>query len=148
MRLWRISRYLGLSGVGGTYADSRWHHAPRHVLFAGEHPALAMLEVLAHLQVDLAQMPTNLRLIAIDLKPRASIALAPPMPSGWQANIPTTQTLGDAWLDAQKSLLLKIPSAILPHACNYMINPQHKQARTHLKAIDQGPFWIDPRLAR
>ncbi|MBK6727883.1 MAG: RES family NAD+ phosphorylase [Xanthomonadales bacterium] len=148
MRLWRISRYRGLSGEGGLHADSRWHHAPRHVLFAAEHPALAMLEVLAHLQIDLAQMPTTLRLFAIDLKPRASISLAPELPSGWQANLPTTQALGNAWLDASKSLLLKIPSAILPHASNYAINPRHKQALTHLKELDQGPLWIDPRLGR
>ena len=148
MRLWRISRYRGLSGVGGTLADSRWHHAPRHVLYAAEHPALAALEVLAHLQIDLAQMPTTLRLFAIDIKPRTSISLVPTLPTGWQANIPTTQSLGEAWLNTSRSLLMKVPSAILPHAFNYLINPKHKQAATHLLEVDCGPFWIDPRLAR
>ena len=148
MRLGRISRYRGLGGEGGLHADSRWHHAPRHVLFAAEHPALAMLEVLAHLQIDLAQMPSTLRLIAIDIKPRASISLAPSLPSGWQANLPTTQALGIAWLDASKSLLLRVPSGLLPHANNYAINPRHRQARTHLSESDQGPLWIDPRFAR
>lgn len=148
MRLWRISRHRGLGGAGGTYADSRWHHAPRHIVFAAEHPALATLEVLAHLQADLAHVPTTLRLLAIDIKPRASIAPVPELPSGWQANVPTSQAFGDDWLDAQESLLLKVPSAILPHSFNYLINPHHKQARTHLTEKDHGPFWIDPRLAR
>ena len=93
-------------------------------------------------------MPTTLRLFAIDLKPRAAISLAPQLPSGWQANIPTTQAHGNAWLDVSKSLLLKVPSAILPHAYNYLINPRHRQATTHLAEVDLGPFWIDPRLAR
>ena len=148
MRLWRISRHRGLSGVGGTFSDSRWHHAPRHVLFAAEHPALATLEVLVHLQIDLTRMPTTLRLFAIDLKPRASISLIPPLPKGWQANPPTSRAIGDAWLATSKSLLMKVPSAVLPHAHNYLINPGHKQATTHLVEIDLGPFWIDSRLVR
>ena len=148
MRLWRISRHRGLSGVGGTYADSRWHHAPRHILFAAEHPALAALEVLAHLHADLAHMPTTLRLIAIDIKPRALITPVPQLPNAWQANIPTSQAVGDAWLERNESLLLKVPSAILPQSHNYLINADHRQARTHLKETDFGPFWIDPRLAR
>jgi len=148
MRLWRVSRYRGLSGVGGTYSDSRWHQAPRRVLFAAEHPALAVLEVLAHLRIDLSQMPTTLRLFAIDLKPRASISLAPELPSGWHSNTPTTQTLGNAWLDKSKSLCLRVPSALLPHAHNYVINPRHKQATTHLNELDLGPFWLDPCLVR
>ena len=68
MRLWRISRYPGLSGIGGTFSNGRWHHAPRHVLYAAEHPALALAEVLAHLRADLDLMPTSLRLLAIDVR--------------------------------------------------------------------------------
>jgi RES domain-containing protein len=92
-------------------------------------------------------MPTSLRLLAIDIKLRAAHAPCPELPTGWQANEPTTQTLGDTWLDEQRSLLMRVPSAILPHAYSYLINPRHRQAATYLTEVDEGPVWIDPRLA-
>jgi len=146
MRLWRISRYPGLTGIGGTFSDGRWHHAPRHILYAAEHPALALAEVLAHLRAELDAMPTTLRLLAIDVRPRATLAPVPELPAGWQANEPATQALGDVWHAGQRTLLLKIPSAILPHSYSYVINPQHRQAATHLTEVDEGLLWIDPRL--
>lgn len=145
MRLWRISRYLGLSGIGGTYVDGRWHNKPRYVIYAAEHPALAMVEVLAHMQLTASSLPTTLRLIAIDIK-RCKISPSPELPSGWQANRPTTQMLGNAWLDGNESLLMKIPSAVLPESFNYLINPRHASASTHLSEVDMGPYWVDPRL--
>lgn len=148
MRLWRISQFPGLSGIGGTFVDGRWHTKPRNVIYAAEHPALAMVEVLAHMHLTSTTMPITLRLIAIDVKQRAKIAPAPGLPTGWQANIPTTQALGNAWLAGSKELLLRIPSAVLPESFNYLINPANKQASTHLTEFDMGPFWVDPRFIR
>jgi RES domain-containing protein len=148
MRLWRISQYAGLSGIGGTFVDGRWHTKPRSILYSAEHPALAMVEVLAHMQLSTTTMPTTLRLLAIDVKKGATEIDVPKLPSGWQANRPTTQMLGNAWLESGQYLLLRCPSAIVLESFNYLINPLHRQAATHLLESDMGPFWIDPRLVR
>jgi RES domain-containing protein len=146
MRLWRISAYRGLNGIGGTYVDGRWHTRPRPVLYVAEHPALAMLEVLVHLNLTPGNIPIRLRLIAIDIARRAKVAPAPELPAGWQANQPATQAVGNLWLDAADALLLPVPSALVAHATNYLINPLHAQAATHLNETDCGPCWIDPRF--
>jgi RES domain-containing protein len=148
VRLWRISQFPGLTGIGGTLVDGRWHSKPAYVVYAAEHPALAMVEVLATMRVTLTALPLNLRLFAIDVKKGAKISPALDLPNGWQANQPTTQALGNAWLAARQGLLLKIPSAILPEASNVLINPLHRQAATHLTETDNGPFWVDPRFIR
>lgn len=148
MRLWRISAHPGLSGIGGTYVDGRWHNRPRHVVYAAEHPALAMVEVLAHMHLTPTSIPLTLKLLAIDVGKGAVVTPMPDLPSGWQANRPATQAVGDAWLTGGKGLLLKVPSAVLPHAFNFLINPQHPQAATHLKESDNGPFWVDQRFIR
>ncbi len=148
MRLWRISQYMGLSGIGGTYVDGRWHSKPRVVIYASEHPALAMVEVLAHMHLTAATVPVNLRLLAIDIGKGAKVSPTPALPSGWQANQMTTQDLGNAWLDARSGLLLKLPSAVLPESFNYLINPRSTQAPTHLTESDMGPFWVDQRFIR
>ena len=146
MRLWRISQYPGLSGIGGTHVSGRWHNKPRYVLYAAEHPALAMVEILAHMRLAATAMPITLRLLAIDVKKGAKMSPPPSLPTGWQANKPTTRTLGDAWLSRSNELLWKVPSAVLPESYNYLINPLHKQAVSHLTETDFGPYWVDPRF--
>jgi RES domain-containing protein len=148
MRLWRISSYPGLTGLGGTYVDGRWHTKPRRVIYAAEHPALAMVEVLAHMNLSIDNVPIGLRLISIDVAKRAKRAPQPELPSGWQANQPTTRRIGNQWLDAGDALLLPVPSAILPESRNYLINPLHPQAARTLVETDHGPFWVDPRFIR
>ena len=148
LRLWRISAWPGLSGIGGQHVDGRWHTRPRSVIYAAEHPALAALEVMAHMRLSMANIPTTLKLIMIEVAAGAAISPMPELPDGWQANEATTQVLGNRWLDAGEALLLPLPSAVLPHATNYLINPQHAQAATHLSEADIEPFWFDRRYLR
>ena len=100
------------------------------------------------MQLKLSSMPTTLKLLAIDIKDGGQITELPALPSGWQANQPTTQTIGSAWLAEAGTLLLKVPSAVLPESWNYLINPRAVQADTHLNEVQIGPIWIDPRLVR
>lgn len=148
MHLWRISQWPGLTGVGGLYEAGRWHTLGHPVIYVAEHTALAMVESMAHLQLELGTIPTTLKLIRIDVGAGAIISATPALPSGWQANEPTCQALGDQWLQSGAGLLLPVPSAILAHATNYLINPGHPQAATHLKEHAPEPFWFDKRFLR
>ncbi|WP_278409050.1 RES family NAD+ phosphorylase [Pseudomonas rhodesiae] len=147
MQLWRISAFPGLSGLGGHHTDGRWHTLPRSVIYAAEHPALAMVEVLAHMRLSLANIPSTLQLIRIDVAPGASMGASPALPVGWQANEPTSQVVGNRWLDGGGQLLLPVPSALIPHATNYLINAAHPQVQTHLLETIE-PFWFDKRYLR
>lgn len=57
---------------------------------------------------------------------------APPaLPLGWQANEPASQSAGNRWLDEGVELLLPVPSALLPHATNYLTKPlSHRRRHT------------------
>ena len=52
--LWRISNCCDLEGIGGEKADGRWHTAARgkRILYLSEHPAIALIEVLANLHTN------------------------------------------------------------------------------------------------
>lgn len=148
MQLWRISAHAGLDGLGGRQVSGRWHGMPRAVLYAAEHPALAMVEVMAHMRLRLDNIPTTLKLITLDVADGAIISRTPALPDGWQANVPATQAVGNQWLDGGKGLLLPLPSALLAEATNYLLNPAHPQAASHLRETKVRPFWFDPRLLR
>jgi RES domain-containing protein len=51
------------------------------------------------------------------------------LPSDWPEKTEATRALGDAWLAADSSALLIVPSAIVPDTFNVLLNPAHKDAK-------------------
>ncbi|MDB5969454.1 MAG: hypothetical protein JWQ90_1904 [Hydrocarboniphaga sp.] len=107
-----------------------------------------MIETMAHMRLTLTSIPLTLKLIPIDVADGAVISPSPTLPPGWQANEPTSQAVGDAWLASGAGLLLPVPSALLAHSTNYIINPAHPQAPMHLMEGNIEPFWFDKRYLR
>lgn len=94
-----------------------------------------MVEVLAHMRPSLANIPSTLQLSRIEVAPGALIGSSPALPVGWQANEPTSQAVGNCWLDAGAELLLPVPSALIPHATNYLVNAAYPQVQTHWSRV-------------
>jgi RES domain-containing protein len=128
--LWRISNFPSLEGVGGLLAPGRWHNAGRPILYAAETPAGALLEILAHL--DLEDLPDDYQLIEIVGSEKASIETVEEAlsPDNWRDDLATTRKIGDEWLASGRSLLLRVPSALAPLTSNWLINPRHEDVAT------------------
>lgn len=148
MQVWRISRHVDLQGLGGTYVSGRWHTRPRPIIYAAESPALALIETLVHMDLTLDTLPTDLQLIRIEIDDDASMRPVGRLPGNWQAIQPASQRIGNQWLMSGASLVLTVPSAIISHVTNMLINPLHAQAAGNVRVIDVEPFWIDPRFIR
>ena len=146
MRVWRISAHPGLTGAGGRYDDGRWHSKGSAIIYAAEHPALAMVETMVHMRLALDTIPVVLKLIAIDVDPASPVARPVDVPVGWQANDVTSRKIGDQWLKEQASLVLPVPSAIVNHSTNYLINPSHPDASRYLTEGSVEHFWFDKRF--
>jgi RES domain-containing protein len=69
--LWRISRHDDLDGIGGEKADGRWHTAAKgqRIVYLSEHPAVALLEVLANLKGNPRLFPDAYRMMKLDVHP-------------------------------------------------------------------------------
>jgi RES domain-containing protein len=50
-----------------------------------------------------------------------------------------TRSLGTAWLRKKQSVLLRVPSAIVPETSNFVFNPLH---------VDAAAYPFDARLKR
>ena len=147
MRLWRISNHTSLAGDGGLYASGRWHSRGRRVVYLADHPASALVEVMVHLEIDAEDLPTHYQLLGIEVTDGVAVtALAESeLPDGWRQQIAVTRARGDEWLRTGATALLRLPSATVPEATNYLLNPAHADAaRISIASALRAPF--DPRL--
>ncbi|MHB1744955.1 MAG: RES family NAD+ phosphorylase [Acidobacteriaceae bacterium] len=133
MILWRISRHLDLSGAGGLKAPGRWHYAGQLVVYLAETPASALLEVCVHTSAN--DVPPTFTLLRIE-GPNVKIPVIKRgnLPQDWRANQETTRNQGTTWLRKNGSVLLQVPSAIVPETTNFVFNPSHVDAAKFLIA--------------
>jgi RES domain-containing protein len=146
--LWRISSHTALDGEGGRRAAARWHSAGAPIVYLAESPAGALLEVLAHLELKGADVPLTYTLLRISVPDRLKIPdLAVPEGEAWKGDEGISRKIGDSWLASKRSALARVPSAILPHTFNYLLNPMHPDAaRVTIAEVFRAP--LDLRLLR
>jgi len=127
MVLWRISRHRDLGGLGGLKAPGRWHYAGHRIVYLAETPASALLEVCVHTSAN--DVPPEFTLLKIQgpnlHTPSVSIDA---LPDNWRTQLDVTRHLGTDWLENNKSVLLRVPSGIVPETMNRLFNPAHRQA--------------------
>jgi RES domain-containing protein len=127
MALWRISRHRDLSGIGGLRAAGRWHYAGHVIVYMAETPASALLEVCVHTSAN--DVPPELTLLKIE-GPDLEVPSVTndDLSVDWRSQPEITRDIGTAWLEKNNSVLLQVPSVIVPKTVNYLFNPSHKHA--------------------
>ena len=167
-RLWRLApaRYDPLSGEGARRYGGRWTSPGRPAVYLASQFALAVLEVLVHLDRD--TLPLDLTAFAVDVDDALGVPDAwahgdvATLPDGWRrvAQPAGCRAVGDAWLAtpaASRHALLRVPSAVLPDWAESagagvadgcwcaVLDPTHPEAR--LVSVAEGhPFAFDPRI--
>jgi RES domain-containing protein len=147
--LWRISNYEDLHGIGGLTKQGRWHTKGKPVVYLAEHPALAMLEVMVHLEIDAEDIPDTFKLLTVNVPSIDSCCMNLSndlLTKGWNNNTKLTQNIGNEWLAKGSSTLLKVPSAIIPSSYNYLLNPLTASSKT-IGIIEVASFPFDEKLA-
>src|ERR1700757_2722471 len=144
MILWRISRHRDLNGIGGLKASGRWHYEGRPIVYLAETPASALLEVCVHTSAnDVPPEFTLLKIEGPDLDvPSIGVDT---LPDDWRTDLEVTRDLGTAWLEKNDSVLLEVPSVIVPETVNFLFNPSHKQA-AKFRITDLFAYPFDVRI--
>ena len=132
-------------------AGGRWHSPGRPVVYTAEHPALALLEALVHLEINsLGGLPSHYQLLEIDVPEGIPYELVSDSltEGGWSEDIAKTRAIGDAWLEQRRVMLLGVPSAIIPKSRNWLVNPSHPDAaRLKLSAAGRSSRTTGPSAA-
>jgi RES domain-containing protein len=147
---WRIvpenCAATAFDGEGARLYGGRWNSPGVSMVYASEHQSLAALEVRVHID------RTSMRLLykcfvfrfdekLMELLPAAALpkdAMQEPPP-------PSLQLLGDNWVKSGASVILAVPSVIIPKELNYLINPRHPDF-AKLKIDKPTNFAFDQRL--
>lgn len=153
MNVYRIAKaknIYDLSGAGARIYGGRWNLKDTPVIYTSESRALACIEFFVH--VDAIIDLINLKIAAIeipdDIKPKE--VLLSELPKNWRSYSPPPlelAELGARWARKGETLLLRVPSAVVEHEYNMIINPVHPDVkRIVLKHVED--FIYDDRLSK
>lgn len=147
MNLWRVSNHQDLTGRGGIRSSGRWHTKGVPIVYLAEHPALALLETLVHLDLDINEIPKTFVLLEVeyDQEDVISVLEESALQDGWSESEEQTREIGDEWLTSGEYPLLKVPSILAPRSFNYLLNPRHQGAGA-ATIVDTIHHPYDPRL--
>jgi len=152
MLVYRIAKkdvVKDLTGTGAKLYGGRWNHRGTAVVYTSETRALAAVELLVH--VSLSNAPRGLMIATIEIPDSIAPEDAPraSLPRGWRDYPPPRQVadLGTQWVKSGKSLLLRVPSAVVEQEYNILINPLHSDMR-HVRLQRAEKFEFDKRLMR
>lgn len=151
MILYRIGvcNYVNdLSGAGTRLFGARWNSKGHPGIYLASSRALAVLEVLVHLQPLF--VPDDYCLVEIEAPDDdLEIPDLSRLPSNWNDVSPPGElkAIGDDFFARRKHLILRLPSAIVPEEFNFLVNPVHP-AINGVRILRSEPFSFDERLIK
>lgn len=151
MILYRIAkrkqRANDLSGQGAANEGGRWNSEGVFALYTSESRALAMLELLVH--VDETELPPNLFLMTIEVDNSVSFfeIMDEELPDDWrQPENLVLKLKGHKIFREQNFIGIKARSAVMPPEYNYVLNPLFPRFYDLVKVIHIEDYTLDNRL--
>jgi RES domain-containing protein len=151
LRVWRITstRYAerAFDGEGARLYGGRWNHPGTAIVYTAQTLSLCALELFVHLEPELApkglvaipaEIPADVRMGSLEIAD---------LPVDWRTYPApdSLKDLGTAWARGDETVALSVPSSIIPHERNYLINPAHPDF-SRIRILPAEPFAFDPRM--
>lgn len=147
---WRIVKSAqaatAFDGEGARLHGGRWNSPGTPMVYTSHTQSLAALELLIHLQashllLSYSSIPANFDSALVQLLDRANL------PADWRSSPapPPLQEIGDRWVAEARSVVLQVPSTIVPSEPNFLFNPGHPDF-DQVAIGSPTAFEFDPRL--
>jgi RES domain-containing protein len=152
---------VALNGYGGLHLAGRWNRKGQRVVYTASSRALALLERMAHLDAGLHDAGADLVFMEFVIPPAVTRdVISPEMmqqlvdrhsrsgeSQDWRIqDHPVCWRVGSAWIAAQRSCMLIVPSSVVSGDANVLINPDHPDLASIVEA-NAGQFVPDPYKA-
>ena len=148
---WRITspRYAAsaFDGEGARRYGGRWNHPGTGLVYCSSTLSLAALEYFVHLDPSLA--PSDLVAIHAEIPGGLDIEFleTAALPADWRA-YPAPERLrdlGTGWVRSGRTVILSVPSSVITHERNLLVNPAHPEL-ARIRVGPPEPFSFDPRM--
>jgi RES domain-containing protein len=126
---WRVVKQrfaeTAFDGEGAREFGGRWNTVGFAMVYTAATTSLALLEILVN--SDAVLLPHYMSIpVRFD---EALVETVDPrlLPDDWRVNPSPFElkNFGVEWLEAQRSVVLQVPSAVVPHESNFLLNPAH-----------------------
>lgn len=149
MEVFRICKeeFSGMIKASGT--AGRWNVQGQNVIYAGSSRSLSTLELVVRRASIIPNL--NFKVMVISVPDDDSISTMihrNELPHHWRtlAAYSSLQKIGANWYTTQKTLILKVPSAVIPFEYNYVLNTEHPDFTKSVKLVRVEDFFWDKRL--
>lgn len=150
MEVFRISKELHANQLTASGKQNRWNKDQQNVIYTGASRSLSTLELVVHKNSISPSRTYKVMVISIaDIDHLYTQIKTTDLPKNWRKMVAynTLQDLGSNWYENKTSLILKVPSAVIPYEFNYLINIEHpdfNKKNVNLVRVEEY-FW-DGRL--
>lgn len=134
-------------GEGARLYGGRWNSKGQSCVYTAGSEALAILEILVHLNNRAALKQYRLFQLVINTEQLLTVSLTN-LPPSWRQQPAGADSarIGDDWLSQSASLALAVPSVIAPREQNILLNPEHMTYQACIQSVIELDFLADPRL--
>ena len=147
MEIYRICLAKYASELVASGNPGRWNLRGQLVIYAAGSRALACLENVVHRSGEgLNSLFKVIRINAPDALLIEELTLDQ-MPPDWQLprHYARCQPLGTAWYQRQTAAVLRVPSSIIAHEHNYVLNARHPDFG-QIRIVGREDFEFDSRI--
>lgn len=151
MQIYRISKekYAGdLSGLGAKKYGGRWNPIGMPVVYGSSSRALAVLELIVHINAKRALDHTYcITTIEVDSELFIDIPPAIIPIKAKELDFPIHWQITQDCFNTKHMLAMQVPSIIVPQEKNYILHVDHAKFEEQVKVLNIEPFAIDIRLS-
>ena len=136
-------------GEGAFRYGGRWNSQGTRLLYASSTLSLAALEMLVNLNAEDLLLAYSFARVEFESDIILSVEKFRKLPKQWADSPPSAeiQAIGDEWAVSLRSVVLQVPSAVLPNESNFLISINHSDfPQVRLGKVEA--FKFDQRLRR
>jgi RES domain-containing protein len=153
VRAWRITRRAfaetsvrAFDGMGAARYGQRWNARGVRAAYGSATISLAALEYLGNVH-EPYERPMDLVTVAADFDSAVVETPDPDLIHGWDTFPPNSSVaFGTRWIEEQRTVVLRVPSVMIPSESNFVLNPKHPDFVGAVRFEKVRPFAFDRRL--